>query len=91
MTHFSAYRRKYQNRSANFFGNHPERLYFKFQTYILNVGQENRANTNFLESQKCLKREKLREKVTFFASKLYYKYDLVSCTTEGQHIKFEVI
>ena len=31
------------------------------------------------------------KKVNFFTSKLSDHYDLVGCTSEGQHIKFEVI
>ena len=88
----SAFRQKFKNRSSKFLVNYPERLCFKFQTYILTLGWENRANIIFHESQKRLKSVQNDKKVIFFTyTKLYNQYDLVSCTTESQHIKFEVI
>ena len=43
----SAFRQKFKNRSAKFLVKYPERLCFKFQTYILTLCWENRANITF--------------------------------------------
>ena len=49
------------------------------------------ANIIFRGGQKGQKSEKIGKKGQFFTSKLSNHYDLVSCTSESQHIKFEVI
>ena len=88
----SVSRQRFKIYSCSFFLNHLKRLSSKFQTNMLTLAWKKQGKHYFLWGPKTLKNGKNgQNRSNFFRIKLCNQYDLVNCTSEGQHTKFEVI